>query len=354
MNGNRILSGYLYIGSAVMLLLINIFIILPGYGQYADDYSFVLPLIAAELVCLIIALAVRRWKTDSNAVYELFQALTIPLMIAVLLKLVQPKWIVFGLVGAAILSAIYLAAVLWYNVFLNSKIKYSRYIQKCICFSLYRIRAVLFWFISLVLLIAIGHFIASPTHMTVILEKEVVMWSESRTIEANYDTCAKTNIFQELSPDEKEESVLCTTDIVTNYLRIPYKVNVRIKPLKGNVVADYSNSSRTITIDDEYLETCSGREIVDTIAHECYHARENYLIALFDRQSEEDKAFLSVSPEFYYIEDYKNELKHYKTEGEEYANQQVEIQARLFAEDFVEDWFGKLEEIRAKNGSSQK
>ena len=354
MNHSRTVSGYLYICFAVTMLLIFIFQVLPRFGQPADDYSFALPLIAAELVCLIIALAVRRWKTDSNAVYELFQALTIPLMIAVLLKLVQPKWINFGLVAAAILSAIYLAVVLWYNVLLNSKIKYSRYIHKCICFSLYRIRAVLFWFISLVLLIAIGQFLVSPTHMTVIPEKEVVMWSESRTIEANYDTCAKTDIFQELSPDEKEEFVLCTTDIITNYLRIPYKVNVRIKPLKGNVVADYSNSSRIITVDDEYLKTCSGREIVDTVAHECYHARENYLISLFDRQSEEDKAFLSVSPEFSCIEDYKKELKHYKTEGEEYANQQIEIQARLFAEDFVEDWVGKLEEIRAKNGLSQK
>lgn len=106
----------------------------------------------------------------------------------------------------------------------------------------------------------------------------------------------------------------------------------------------YSHDNKTIYMNTTVLETCDAETAIDTVSHEFYHSIQNYLIeeyyAADERTRKQDK--------FAHVEEYIEELEHYidASEGyDAYYSQQLEIDARDFAESEVQHTFAKLAEI---------
>lgn len=175
-------------------------------------------------------------------------------------------------------------------------------------------------------------------------------WSEDRTIAAHYDIFREALYGPEsdLTYEKRMEFFEAAVDVESNYLCIPYAITVRADTLnEGDVTktaAHFNFSKRTITVDETYLAEADPWELMETAAHEVFHAWQ-YEAVLLDEVVKDERSRVFLHDQLSTVEEYKKELTDYEEDGLEYYSQTVEKEARNYAEGSVADVKKRMQEL---------
>ena len=96
-------------------------------------------------------------------------------------------------------------------------------------------------------------------------------------------------------------------------------------------------------IDLGQLETAAAADVLESLCHECFHAYQYQMIALYEDIPEKYRNMLL----FQYVGSYIKETSNYNDgSGDlvDYYYQTIEIQARQYAELAVADYYGRIRE----------
>lgn len=103
---------------------------------------------------------------------------------------------------------------------------------------------------------------------------------------------------------------------------------------EGRVLSEYDHSRNTVIMDAWEFENADGEELFTDVCHECFHAAQHRYIdacSLYELSYGE-----SSLPLFGLARTYENELENYTSEGWGYYEQQLETDARRYAEEEYE------------------
>lgn len=149
-----------------------------------------------------------------------------------------------------------------------------------------------------------------------------------------------------LSNKEKLNILQVIADTEANRLGLPHELNVIAGALSENQsekeLASYNDRTHVITIDIAHLETSPALEILNSVCHEARHSYQHALCKVYENL-EEDQKDLAL---FKMIPAYEHDFSRY-IEGKDapirYYYQWVEIDARSYADDAVDEYTQYLE-----------
>lgn len=136
-----------------------------------------------------------------------------------------------------------------------------------------------------------------------------------------------------LSDDDRLQTLQQITVRECEYLGIPYPLTVEVTQLDSRSAAGcYSNSSRTVRIDEDVFGTGSGEYVLSVLLHEIYHAFEYAVTDIYhsaDSSYKELKFFEKASR---YSEEFANYIP-YLEDKDGYEGQWVEQDSDAYAEE---------------------
>jgi len=119
-----------------------------------------------------------------------------------------------------------------------------------------------------------------------------------------------------LSVQEKLNLMQTVANIEINHLGLGAEVPVKATGLGKNINACYSSKKNTIFMNNKRLEYSTANEMINSVAHETYHAYQAKIVKLYEKAGDEDKQLLHF-----------RKLKQYKKEMENYSNGEQDYKA---------------------------
>ncbi|MPM07776.1 hypothetical protein SDC9_54084 [bioreactor metagenome] len=166
--------------------------------------------------------------------------------------------------------------------------------------------------------------------------------AENHTIAGHLEELQRLeeDTWETLDSTERLDLLQTVANIEDTYLGLPHELNVTAGDLPQSIVGQYDDRTHTITLDADYLETRLAHEVLDTVCHEAYHAYQHRLCDAYDSLDNDFKGLLL----FYRTEKYTVDFENYNSgyDFDAYYSQQVEIDARNYAADAVEDYYAKI------------
>lgn len=182
---------------------------------------------------------------------------------------------------------------------------------------------------------------------------------ESDTIANHIETLCllQAETWAGLSSEDKLSVIQVVANIERRYLGIFDALFVKTDVLEEGTIATYEDASNRITIDIGHLEEDSPEEILNSVAHECYHAYQHVLVDLYLDSSEEYRSLQVFNTAREYLDEYSDYADGGSTEQEfmEYYFQTVEITARAYADAAVDEYFTRIDAYlaAANNGETE-
>jgi len=191
-----------------------------------------------------------------------------------------------------------------------------------------------------------GHGLITPVIQSVSSSAKASEW----TVKNNIET---VRLLEEeewclLTSQEKMDVLGVILNIEIRYLGLNHELYLKSAVLDGHTAAHYNHSNHEIVIDIDCLQSEPPEEILDSLCHECYHSYQYQMIELYDATPDEYKDMLL----FQYVDDYIDEFSDY-TDGSEniegYYFQTVEIAARQYAAQSVEEYYDLIDEYTSSD-----
>ena len=171
---------------------------------------------------------------------------------------------------------------------------------------------------------------------------------DSATIANHMETllCLQPDQWDACSLAERLSVLQVVADIESRYLGLPQGLTVRTDLLGDSTLGTYSYTACRITIDTEHLENDPPEEVLDSVAHECYHAYQRFLVDLYLDNDEQFRSLQIFRPVRDYAEDFANYTDGQDTDEAalSYYYQTVEISARAYAREAVTDYYDRISE----------
>ena len=169
--------------------------------------------------------------------------------------------------------------------------------------------------------------------------------AEEWTVKNNIDTVRllREEEWKELNPQQKLDVLGVVLNIEIRYLGLNHEVYLKSSVLNGETAAHYNHKDHEIVIDLGQLKTAAAADVLDSLCHECFHAYQYQMIALYEDTPEKYRNMLL----FQYVGRYIEETSDYNDgSGDlmDYYYQTIEIQARQYAELAVADYYGRIRE----------
>lgn len=150
------------------------------------------------------------------------------------------------------------------------------------------------------------------------------------------------DIWIDLSAQERLNVLQTVANIEATYLGLPHELNVTSENLEENTLGHYRDSIHSIAINVDLLLSGTAHELVETVAHEAYHAYEHRLVDLYDSTDVQFR-YLRI---FNRISTYKEEFSDYIDADEDlfgYYFQSVEFDSDAYAVAAVEDYYEEID-----------
>lgn len=167
--------------------------------------------------------------------------------------------------------------------------------------------------------------------------------AENHTIAGHLEELRKLeeDTWETLDRAERLDLLQTVANIEDTYLGLPHELFVTAGDLPESIAGQYDDGTHTITLDADYLMNRLARDVLDTVCHEAYHAYQHRLCDAYDSLDSDFKGLLL----FYRTEKYTVDFKNYYSgdDFDAYYSQQVEVDARNYAADAVEDYYAKIE-----------
>lgn len=178
---------------------------------------------------------------------------------------------------------------------------------------------------------------------TTILKSANVENAEQWTIKNNIDTVKllQEDEWSKLSVDEKMDVLSTIRNIEISYLGIPHEIYLTIKPTGNDVLGYYDHKEHTIVINRELISSDDAKKCLHTLCHEMHHAYQHNQIEAYNSVNERYKNMRMFASARIYEEEFENYIS-----GEDdfwgYLLQDSEINANVYADSAVEDYFRKI------------
>lgn len=171
---------------------------------------------------------------------------------------------------------------------------------------------------------------------------------EDWTIANNIETVMKIkpSVWKELDLSERIEVLSTIKNIEMRYLGICHEVSLSADKLSENVLGCYNDEKHKITIDVAHLKDDSVDRVVRTLLHECHHVYSYQQVAMYDTLPDEYKNMLLFYEAQVYAEEYEN---YVSDDYAAYAAQRCEIDADLYADKSLEDYYKAIFEYETKS-----
>lgn len=197
-------------------------------------------------------------------------------------------------------------------------------------------------FCLLALLVPLGvrlifrHGLISTNIQSVSAASKASEWTVKNNIETVQQL--REEEWSRLNTQEKLDVLGVVLNIEIRYLGLNHELYLKSAVLDLNTAAHYNHNNHEIVIDIDHLQNAPADEILDSLCHECYHSYQYQMIDLYNATPEGYRDMLL----FQYVGDYIEEFSNYADGSEntiDYYNQTVEIAARRYASDSVEEYY---------------
>ena len=173
--------------------------------------------------------------------------------------------------------------------------------------------------------------------------------NEEYSLKNNIDALTQLDdgVWKTLSLQDKLDLMQLVANIEQRYLGT-YDLNVEASITKG-CCGYYDDGKHKIVINLDHLKNDESWQVLDTLAHEAYHAYQHRLVDLYEKADTKQKQLIV----FRSVKEYSIEFKHYNSgedNFEEYYNQKCEEKARKYAEEAVADYHNKIMQYIEENG----
>ena len=161
--------------------------------------------------------------------------------------------------------------------------------------------------------------------------------------------------WQDLTVDEKKNTLMTVLDIETQYLGLGVKPLLLVTPMTDDYVGFYDNLSNTVYIDTNHLKNDTGYEVLDTLCHEMYHAYEYleldlYMMIINDNDYARFDNMLLFYNAYIYSDELTDEYISADTDYESYYWQLCESNSRSYAENSVLDYQQRIDAYLIEKG----
>lgn len=136
--------------------------------------------------------------------------------------------------------------------------------------------------------------------------------------------------FKSLTREQKLDIMRDICRIEFTELGIKHGFSVTCEELYDEILAQYTEKTYTVTINEKHIDTCSGFDLQKIICHECYHAFQFTMLKENNTYGQLSEEQLREKQEIY-----REELEHYCSvheNKERYNAQAIEIDADAYAE----------------------
>lgn len=164
------------------------------------------------------------------------------------------------------------------------------------------------------------------------------------TIANNIDIVSnlRQEVWETLSLAQKAATLQTICNIEAFYLGLPHELNLAIVTIpNARTIAQYNDSTHTVALNIDYLDSMEAEEILDSVCHETFHAYQHRLVDAYESVSDDYKDLLT----FHNANKYKDEFSSY-IDGDDdplgYYFQSCESTARVYAADAVNDYYSKI------------
>ena len=342
----HMLPDSIYRLAAYLAMLLAITYIKPTEFPLSITQSSYVMLTAITIMYVEISVFVKNYKRKASPAAEILRVIAVPVLLYLLLCFCGTKSMDASLKGALTVIAIYGAFWIAITIYNTRQARSFRLFKgKMACGLSLLCDSVIMALLAVVLYQATINPMALGT---VEQTAEYETWSSEYTVAANYDELKVLNSTKDFaSITDTEERLKLFSEVVrveSNYLGIPYQLKVKCKTLTS-AIGEYSDMSKTVYIDETFLNSCSPEEMIDVAAHETRHAYQHQLVHLYDHvgNDEESAAFLRN----YNAEEYRSEFLEYTSplDGEfQYSSQICVRDAREYAAASCEKWQSILQD----------
>ena len=209
---------------------------------------------------------------------------------------------------------------------------------------LYRIQMIIGMGLSLIFVVFyLNLFFGAPLMdpITVATDPKV----NSQKISNNIETILllQEEEWAKLDVKAKLDVLQTVANIEATYLGLPHELNVVVEALDETTHGHYDDSTRTIAINVDHILEDSAHDLVETVAHEAYHAYEHRLVDLFNSAGSQERNLLI----FDRIKEYRDNFDNYISGDEDiisYASQAVEHDSVRYSIVAVIDYYDAIEE----------
>lgn len=173
--------------------------------------------------------------------------------------------------------------------------------------------------------------------------------NEEYSLKNNIDTLTQLDdkVWKTLSLQDKLDLMQLVANIEQRYLGT-YDLNVEASTMKG-CYGYYDDEKHKIVINLQHLKNDESWQVLDTLAHEAYHAYQHGLVDPYEKADTKQKQLIV----FRSVKEYSIEFKNYNSgedNFEEYYNQKCEEKAREYAKEAVVDYHNKIMQYIEENG----
>ena len=182
-------------------------------------------------------------------------------------------------------------------------------------------------------------------------EKTTATYGEEYTIANNIDTVVllKPENWEKLDTAQERLDVLqCVVNIEGNYLGLNREISIYSKIMEEGTLAYYSDREGAVYINIDHMMNDSVYEVIDSVAHELFHAASHRYVEIYNELSpEEQKSYF-----FYDVSVYAEEFSNYVSGEDDYISyygQKCEKDARSYGYSAVGDYYYGISELIGDN-----
>ena len=150
-------------------------------------------------------------------------------------------------------------------------------------------------------------------------------------------------IWVDLSVKDRLDVLQKVANYEVSYLGLPHELNVTAELLDEGNLGCYIDSIHSININVDFLSKGNAPEILETLAHEVYHAYQHRLVDLYNSTDEQYKDMMLL----YRARVYREEFESYVDGDEDYIGylfQVVEIDSDAYALATVDSIYKEIDE----------
>lgn len=316
------------------------FKVIPGLSLAQSNWVFW----GVWIICILLALVLTPVCNRSST--TVFASINSPVAIYLVIsyfKLYKTAFSV-ALTAIGVLLILYICLVLGVNIMDISRGRLRGKLKRFLRSFFHRSRMIVSMGLSVMFIVFyLNLFFGSPLMdpSTVATDPKV----NNQKIANNIDTILllQEEEWKKLSVQERLNVLQTVANIEATYLGLPHELNVTLETLEENTQGHYDDSTHTIAINPDHLCEDPAEELVETVAHEAFHAYERRLVDLYNSTGTQERNLLI----FGRIEEYRDNFDNYIDGNEDlvgYATQSVELDSVKYSITAIVDYYDAIEE----------